>query len=284
MRALALVLFVPQLCLAQVGSFVTAKLSSSDSVVRSTGDCEDLVQVTWNTQVSGVPCSDLTFWLAEGECAETPPAQSDASFTRFTPVPLSTWSAQNQGTFTFRVKELPLFKSESCGGAKEKTYRLCAHFQYGSFTCDSKSNAKMSSPPTITYDGVAPEVPTIDGVDEQDSALTIAFSAPSDATLVRIELREHLTADFVEKAAVAASLGRVKVTQLSNGTTYDVQARAEDAAGNVSEPSELAVGTPRRTEGFFTRYRRASGTVGCFSAPGLSAGLPFVLLLFRRRR
>jgi hypothetical protein len=196
MRALALsllavlALVAPRTARAQVGSLVTAKLAGSEAVVRGTDDCDDLVQAAWNTSLQGVACSDLVFWLSEPECAETPPASSDASASRVQTVAQETWSLQNQGAFTFAVKDLPAFKYSStadgggiaCGAAEERTYRLCAHFQVdasGYANCASKSNAKMLQPPTVTYDGEPPAPPTLEALAELDGALSVSFTAPS---------------------------------------------------------------------------------------------------------
>ncbi|MBS1149495.1 MAG: fibronectin type domain protein, partial [Myxococcaceae bacterium] len=70
------------------------------------------------------------------------------------------------------------------------------------------------------------------------------------------------------------------------GTTYDVQARGEDGAGNFSEPSALVAATPRLTRGFWATYRNAGGAEqgGCSAVHGLPLLLAGGLWLLRRKR
>ena len=80
-----------------------------------------------------------------------------------------------------------------------------------------------------------------------------------------------------------STVSSARIVNLVNGTTYDVRARAEDGAGNISEGSEVFPGTPRKTLGFWANYRARGGTErGCAAAGG--APMLFAALLALRRK
>lgn len=80
-----------------------------------------------------------------------------------------------------------------------------------------------------------------------------------------------------------------RLTDLENGTTYEVAVRAIDDKGNESEFSGVGFGTPVPVDDFWDRYKEAGGQQqGCSTSTGAAAlALPmvlFILLTASRRR
>lgn len=97
-------------------------------------------------------------------------------------------------------------------------------------------------------------------------------------------------------AALSASERSVRVTGLSNGTSYTVAVVAIDVSGGTSAPSSPAVAAPQPTTSFWDKYKQAGGAAtGCSHAPvggsgvkghltGLAISTLFLLMLLRGRR
>ena len=287
--AALLALVLPGLALAQTGAMITLTVGGSDQAAASAGDCNKLFQVAWTATAVGVtPTSELSFWATTGNCDDKP-AAGDKTYSS---VPLATWTQQRSDSFNIVVKDLPMF-GQADGGAAcgstgiEKTVKLCAAFSYLLYT--TTTWVRVSSPPTITYDTVPPSPPAIDELSPQDQALIARFTASSDSTFVHFELRAQGDVDFQPSVDAPGTSTSARIAGLANGTTYDVRATAEDAAGNFSEPSEIASGTPIFTEGFWSIYRKegGSGTGGCAAgggAFGLAGAVFLARLVIRRRR
>jgi uncharacterized protein (TIGR03382 family) len=84
---------------------------------------------------------------------------------------------------------------------------------------------------------------------------------------------------------ISAGQSTTTVSGLTNGVTYFVRLVAEDAANNVSDPSNVETGTPQASSGFFGAYRADGGPPpGCSAAPGAVVLALAALWLARRRR
>ena len=133
-----------------------------------------------------------------------------------------------------------------------------------------------------------PVAPTIDAVAVQDSALLVKFSSTSaDTSVIHFYARAQGSTEFVEKGELASTAGSsIRISGLTNNTTYDIAATAEDAAKNVSDLSEIFSATPRLTKGFFARYRDAGGADkgGCQSVAGIPLLFAGGLWFLRRKR
>jgi hypothetical protein len=124
----------------------------------------------------------------------------------------------------------------------------------------------------------------ITAVRSQDSGLKVAYSVASDVTQVVPFVRAQGETDFARRGAVGVNGDKdVTLSNLANGTTYEVFLRAVDGAGNESVDGELAAGLPVKTIGFWGLYRERGGTDtgGCQLASGL---LPLAALVFLSRR
>lgn len=247
--------------------------------------CNAEVRVDWTSTITLNLCSDMRLWVTELECGEKPGA-TDVSFTSVSQADL----AKLTGNFNVKLSELPGFKYGDAGvicGTEgvEKSHRICGSVSVTNLSsvCTVQSTSSLSA----IYDTRPPVSPTIDEVNAQDGALALKVTASSDAIIVRVEVRPQGTADFVERASFSPTSGSsVRISGLTNGTTYDVQARSEDAASNRSAPSELVSGTPELTKGFWARYRDAGGAQqgGCQAVHGFPLLLAGGLWLLQRRK
>jgi chitodextrinase len=139
---------------------------------------------------------------------------------------------------------------------------------------------------SITYDAKPPAAPAITGLEGIDGTLLVTYSSPSDADSVTSQVRAEGDTNFTANATDSTVDGSLKLTGLTNRTTYDVQLFAVDSVGNTSAASALGSGTPVPTLGFFEQYKAAGGSEqGCQGATGaLLSAVPAWLLWVRRRR
>ena len=252
--------------------------------------CGAEIQVTWTSTITlGLcPNTELKLWATELECTDTPGAMD----VKFTSVPFAQL-ATGTGTFGVKLAALPGFKYSDAGfdcGTEliERPHKICGSITLSSTTViGGACTVKQAGSLILTYDTKPPGVPTITEINEQDGALQVKFTADSDTSVVHFDTRAQGTTDFVQKEEIATSAGSsIRLTGLTNGTTYDIQARAEDDAKNFSSPSDLIAATPRLTKGFWARYRDAGGTEqgGCQSVQGIPWLLAGGLWLLRRKR
>jgi len=89
-------------------------------------------------------------------------------------------------------------------------------------------------------------------------------------------------------ATVTSPSTSARVGGLVNGTLYDVEVLAFSTGGNVSDPSNIASGTPVKVDDFYTSYKNAGGqeSGGCSTGAAgvLALALAPLLLLARKRR
>ncbi len=288
-------LFLLSLLTATVSAAQGVKLSYETVDVTTkrfnANDCNLNVTVNWTNTALGLGLcanTDLKVWASELECQDSA-GTTDVVFNTISSSELSA----GVGTFTVAVAELPGFKYSDAGvqcgtDGVERSHRLCGAYRInGTGIPGSACTVSQTNSLSLIYDTKAPVAPTIT-VDVQDSALLVKFKASPDTTVIHVYTREQGTAAFIEKAQLATASGSsIKVSGLTNDTTYDVMARSEDAAGNFSENSELFSATPRLTLGFYGRYRSAGGTdtaTGCSAINGLPFLLACGLWLLRRKR
>jgi uncharacterized protein (TIGR03382 family) len=243
-------------------------------------DCANQrVFVTWTS--TGTACQDLAIWVTEGtECQETA-AQQTSRFS-LTPVPVTTLNQTKTGVVEFDVSSLPFSDptdagTRTCGATGfEQEFRVCAStratdpYNIGGACANSISKA---APAKITYDALAPGVPTIEEVTALDEALRVRVSEPSGSNKVKLYVA---LPDGTLVASPDRGLGQgdFEVEGLENGVTYQLTATAIDEAGNESGASEVVDGTPTKTNGFMQEYVNAHGkeTGGCGAAGGGVAG------------
>lgn len=266
------------------------------SVGFGASDCASSVTVRWTYQptVTQQVCAAVQFWSTDGECGDAP-GSNDKRYDDVAPALfLTTIGSPRTGTFTVGIAELPAFRAGDAGtcGAPgtTKRHRICAMFKTSTLNCGQSEFTSRADPVSLVYDAVAPARPVITELRVQDSALQVeAAFGSDDVVTLNAEVRKQGDADF--RAAGSASIadgkstGSVRVSGLTNGTTYEIRVTAADSVGNTSEPSDLVAGTPVRMLGFLQVYRDAGGTGrGCAAAPSLAGALALGLWLLRRRR
>lgn len=284
---LAALVLAPAAALSQS---IELQVAQAETVTYGGNDCGTTIPVTW-TLTSVIPCSDFKVWLTTGDCGDTP--GSGEKVVRTEPQA----NVPAMGSFTFNVSDLPLFTAAdagvACGATQTQVaYKVCGSVKYqgvGAFDCStSNAFARESTPPTITYDSQPPSPPAITDVEPLDSALAAALTVDNDTQIVRVEARVPGTGEVVSSSSRAAPFAAVRVPDLQNGVEYELVATAEDAAGNVSDPSAPHLGTPVKVLGFGEAYKNAGGQLGGCSAGGATvAGWCAILLavgfLWRRR-
>ncbi|WP_075207441.1 MXAN_2561 family MXYO-CTERM-anchored protein [Archangium violaceum] len=272
--------------------------ANSDSVSIGPSQCGGTSSFTW--RVTGTPCADLSLWITtDTDCRDSSSAQTSGSTRGLPSIPLATITSSGGGaTATFQVSNLPIFTSSTttdagtvaCGDpGVESTMLLCgATKTYDGLGSCSSNVVKAAKPLSITYDTKSPEAPSISEVASLDKALRVEVDAPEDAIQVEVvALREGVRVSS-EKQGV--NVGAVRVKDLQNDVTYQIEAYAIDIAGNQSPASATEEGTPTRTYGFYDRYRDAGGeetgcgaTGGGFAGGGMLAALGFWLFSRRNR-
>lgn len=270
---------------------VSLKYSFQDatSYTFNASSCSGKVQVTWTSTIAtlGYPCTELKLWSTAGSCGDAP----GASDVKYTSVSATDVLSLRTDSFDVPLGELPGFQGTDAGTvcgteAAEVAHQLCGAISLPNGTGGACTVSQASSL-TLTYDTKPPAAPSIDSVGQQDSALKVTVTAQTDTVVVHVDVRAQGTAEYKEKGKIlTASATSVTIPNLTNGTTYDVQARAEDAAGNISAPSEPMPGTPRRTLGLWARYTDAGGGQrgGCAATDGLPLLIAGGLWLLRRKR
>jgi hypothetical protein len=262
----------------------------ADTIRFNASACNAQESVTWtNTATTLNLClnTPLKLWSTELECTDNPSA-TDVQYDSVDSLEL----AMQTGTFQVPLAGLPGFKygdaGVTCGQLDiTKNHKICGSYQVNAATLGGACTIQQAKSLTLVYDTAPPGVPSIDEVSEQDGALLIKFTASTDSAVVHFDTRAQGTDLFVEKGSLATTAGSsIRISNLVNGTTYDLRARAEDAAGNFSEPSELVAATPRLTKGFWATYRDAGGSEkgGCQAVHGFPLLLAGGLWLMRRKR
>jgi hypothetical protein len=288
MRLAFLFTVLPALALAQTSTGLTLEVQGQSSQTVSGSACGDTTQLTWTVALTGAAaCSNLVIWASTSSCGDAP---DDGDF-QIADIPPATWSSQTTGTETLAISDLPLSTGDggSCGAAVEVTVNLCAALKYAGYSCDFNSQTIHASPDvTIDYDAVAPDVPILSAVDGFDHALRVGLTIDSDATRVVVQYRPQGSEAWLPGGELSATEASLTIDGLENGVTYEVRAKASDAAGNPSAYSAIKSGTPQETAGFWAAYKGSGGDEmgGCAAggAGGLLAGVLVLLGLLWRKR
>jgi hypothetical protein len=294
MRTLVLLLLLfPAVASAQTASFQFTV--TDDKFDLSAADCgtELVVQWTANKGSTATACEDLEIWITPGSsCQEDGPGGTD-----LLAIPAPNLES-GTGTVTFQVDNLPVFNDTDgqCGAQRTSTLSLCGRFSMpqssgiGLPSCGS-NNLVLADKIPVIYDGLPPPAPTLSRVEAQDEALQASVAPKGDTTELFLEWQlasADPAGEWKPTAAVAIGAA-LRITGLVNDTQYRVRARARDDAGNTSDASNVELGTPRNSAGFFETYKAAGGeeTGGCTAVGGglgSTAGLLAVMALAGLRR
>jgi hypothetical protein len=256
----------------------------------STTACSTTLGGKWFSTVTQPACENLKLWATTGECGDAP----GTTDTRYDDIPVTSLAA-GSGDFPVKVSTLPGFKDAAtpCGGSGfELTHKICGSLSVSTgFDCTftTTRSIQRATYATVNYDTLAPSAPSLDGINELDKSLQVFFSSSGDVATIEVWVRAAGDTDFSKAGEGGATAGSVKVEGLTNGTAYEVTLYAVDAAGNVSDPSNVLTGTPRLTQGFWAAYQAdGGGDHGCgSSATGFAAPLVWLAMLAlssRRKR
>ena len=297
---LALVLLAPGLCLAQTTQTFPMSILGGYSLNGVTrfgpANCGQVFVVQWGiptpaqiTQICAVP----EFWITAGLCGDHPGTGGGANDIVLIPnTPLDLTS--RSGTFNaVGVNDLPIFNTADGGGAcgsytANATLYVCGSVQVpgAGGLCGTNAFLHASNPP-IQYRGLPPPGPSSFDVAALDSALKVNVSASlTDVAIIHVEMRQAGVGDFAEVATFSPAVGNAKISNLQNGTAYEVRAYDDDGVGNFSAYTDVITATPVASDGFYETYRRLGGedTGGCGSALPAALGLPLVVGLYRLLR
>jgi hypothetical protein len=290
-----LLLVLPAVASAQTttdgGTFTTTELTlavaGGEPVVLDPDQCGETIVVNWAVRTIGLFCSDLTIWATTGECADAFSAAAGDKLLQTTSA--NALLQQNTGSVSIPVGDLPAFAGFACGALDQQvTTRICGAFGSAALSCDSgRTVIRATTAPTILYDTLPPPAPVLESVDPGDGLLIARLGGPStDADQVHVEVRRAGSGEeFVRSISVNPTTERARLRGLTNGVAYEVQAVAQDAAGNLSAPSATLVATPIHTEGFFEDYRKSGGQDqgGCDTTAGPALSALAALLLWATR-
>ena len=296
-------LLVPTVALAQTtvtGPSVTLLVNGSDAGYANASQCNDSETVSYTLNTTAAPCDNFTAWITANTTCGNTPSGDDLTLGS---LPKGSITNNATGSFNFTVNTLP--RLDGGCGAVEIQYLLCGSFPYPvsngiTVSCNSSSNSYSSlvGSPSFRYDAVPPPPPTISDVEPLENALTVKCDTSSDTVTVDLEVRPEVgdggsaadggTGGFISVGGFVAGT-TAKITGLTNEVTYDIRAKALDGAGNESDYSPLAQGTPETLNGFWDVYQSEGGqTAGC-SQSGMTplwlvAVLPALFMLRRRWR
>ena len=257
-------------------------MSNTDKISVGPSLCGQSTPFSW--QVAGTPCTDLSLWITtDSDCKDTASAQTAGSVRELSSISRTTISSSGgTGTANFAVSNLPIFNASGTDGGTavtcsadvevESTMLLCASTKTFDFTGSCGSTVvKATEPVEISYDTKKPEAPTITKVAALDKALQVTVDPPDDATQVRVIAKLEGVQVANEPQSVARET--IKLENLVNDKTYQLEAYAIDAAGNESAAFASSEGTPTKTLGFYERYREKGGEeTGCGATGGGFAG------------
>ncbi|MCI0573933.1 MAG: fibronectin type III domain-containing protein, partial [Myxococcaceae bacterium] len=251
--------------------------------------CGEAVTVNYQVTPQGL-CDDLELWVTTASNCSGGRQSSDLLIDSLT---REQFLSAPTGSRQFNLSALPSFGADagsSCGTAGvTQTFRVCGTSTAPGITqiCQSNENdvATRATPLELVYDAEPPDAPTITSVEPLDQELRVTVDAESNVG-VRVEQRIAGTTDWTVVRTLGTDVRTLQITNLQNGTSYEVQAIAIDAAGNESAASGIASGTPIQTLGFWGAYKEAGGQQvgGCTATGAMLTPLGILAVLFLRRR
>ncbi|MCE9666754.1 hypothetical protein LY474_02910 [Myxococcus stipitatus] len=272
---LAVSLLFASTALGQSVTFSGTAIQSNEIVV-SKDDCTSIRQVTW-TRTGAISCDTLFIWLSNESCTGVP-GSNDVTLEE---IPQGDTS-KTTATESLRMSEALAAIGATCDSQTTNvTFRLCATAKTVDTLGTCKDTESSVGTPSVSFifDPVPPGAPGAPGVTGLDSALSVAVTAPSDATRLLVEVvalsagedgGTPTAGDVISSKEQTSDNSTFRMDNLENGVEYGVRAFAFDKAGNKSGASELATGTPIPSNGFWDAYIGAGGkeTGGCGAGGG----------------
>lgn len=258
----------------------TALDNTQSSYFFAPGGCADTVTLRWTyaQAVAVTPNDSLQLWASSLEsCGDVPENEAKLLTTVSWPVVASTRS----GSFDVRLSDLPMFDGGACP-ASSSTTLICGAMPYLYSGTVGGTTKYAKGTGFIVFDPDPPAAPVITDAIAKDRGIDVDFVAPSDASLVALEVRAPSAADFQRVTSSSASEPKVTAAGLVNGVEYRVRLVAIDVAGNESTPSNEVTATPVAPEvDAGVPDDGDEPKRGCTTAPGLFVAL--AALWLRRR-
>lgn len=266
---------------------------TSSTYVFGSAACSQRVTLQWTyAPTTYLPTSGLRLWATAGDC-DTKKGSGDLGFEE---VPRETLISTQKGTFELVPSGLPGFAAVTDGGTSiacgaqnaDVRHKICGAHDYAPSGTTVSTQAAQSL--TMIYDTKPPGIPKVTSAAAEDSAARVSFQlADSDATVV-IATTRLLDGGVVSSKEDGATIGSIRVENLTNDVTYLISLAARDSMGNTSAESDAVSVTPFQTDGFFAVVRKAGsteeGNVGCSVAGGAlplaALGLALARMLARR--
>ncbi|QDE67700.1 MULTISPECIES: MXAN_2561 family MXYO-CTERM-anchored protein [Myxococcus] len=253
----------------------TGDIIQNDQIVVSQANCGLDRTVNW-TRVAG-NCDVLHLWLSNESSCTGAPGAGDLSLEE-----IAVTDTRLTGTVTFNASEALAADGATCDSqTATKTFRLCATTKrLGNLGGCDESFVSIGTPSiSFIYDPEPPAVPEAPSVTGLDAALSVSVKVPSDAVFMEVQVLQLVPGGdggvgagevITTKRQVSSNTVFRMADGIENGIEYAVQAIAIDRAGNQSEPSPTATGTPVASSGFYQGYLDAGGaeTGGCAAAGG----------------
>jgi len=279
-----------------ITSPLSLNFNGQTSITVGPTSCGNSVSVTWTATPVGQACSDIQLWVTSNGACSDAPATGDQQISS-NGLLLTNWISTRTGSVAIPVSALPIFSVASsdggtltCGAAIQKDLLVCAAYKYGTvgLGCTSSTVAKAGTT-TLRYDAQPPGAPSLNAPTPLDGALLLSVaSTDSDTAIIHFGVRAAGETDFASGGDMGTDQSTLRLSGLTNGVAYEVQATAEDKAGNVGPASAVVTGTPVHTTGFFDRYKGSGGEEAGCAATGVSGPLLGAALLtgffFARRR
>lgn len=305
MRALllAVALAAPALAGAQVADGVLQPVAGDEFVnaAQCAGTDTTPVELVWNTHVNtALFTTGGTYRLF---ASNTQPASTgtDANFCPETDVTADDVRAGQVGddldatsqavTASMEFSPLEMVQAsgyDACDATTEKTIYLCIHW----YDASGVRNGWAKGTVKLSFD--APAAPVDVSVTPGDGALNVRWSAGTGGEADATEYQVVATTTDARDPAGTHEYGRTndnsfRARGLVNGVPYTVVVYAFSEAGNRSDASASATGTPQPVADFWDVYRQRGGTEkgGCSSgSAGALAllGTAALLALARRKK
>jgi hypothetical protein len=245
------------------------------------------VTITWtSSSTTAVATGDVyRLFLSTGSIACSAATTGVTQFRQDITADTLTQTYPGAGDLALTTSNVIAGASVACGTTA--TINICVQ-HVGTASTTPKGYAQG----TVTYEAVAPPVPTSVSVEPGDSSLFVSWADGASTGVAAVSYT--VTAKAVTNAADTHTQGFTgqsnnRITGLTNGVTYGVIVAAVSASGNQSVASAPPVqGTPAPVAGFWEQYKTAGGIEegGCGGGPAGTLALLGVALALRglRRR
>jgi len=247
---------------------LTLTLNDGAEVSFPASSCSTTVRLKWT--VAGTPCSALRLWSTTGTTCGNDPGSNDVELLNLSAADVTTAGNTREESKQVAAFFAPSDGGQVCGAATTLKFKVCGHYKLpaGISGCGTPTDATPAAPPTLIYDGQKPSPPTVT-VTPLDSSLSVRVtSTETDLATYTVKAAEPESGFSRSEESAASSSTTVVVDGLTNDTEYEVTATATDKVGNVSDPSEVALGVPITTFGAWEKYKDSGGQErgGCGAA------------------